>query len=87
MVRHVAGRRSGSVLVSLSQLQAAEGRFDLVTGGRQVFAIVDCRHHTDALHNVLSTLIQVGNVPVRQLHLRVDAAETGIKRKDRRWPG
>lgn len=47
------------VLTGLSTLQPAEGRFDLVTGRKQVFAVVDYAHTPDALHNVLSTLTQV----------------------------
>ena len=47
------------VLTGLSKLQPAEGRFDLVTGRKQIFAVVDYAHTPDALHNVLSTLIQV----------------------------
>ena len=53
------GEEQEKVLMVLSQLQPAEGRFDLVTGRRQVFAVVDYAHTPDALQNVLSTLIQV----------------------------
>lgn len=53
------GENQDQVLTGLSKLQPAEGRFDLVTGRKQVFAVVDYAHTPDALHNVLSTLIQV----------------------------
>ena len=53
------GEDKEQVLTGLSKLQPAEGRFDLVTGSKQVFAVVDYAHTPDALHNVLSTLIQV----------------------------
>ena len=53
------GEDREQVLTVLSKLQPAEGRFDLVTGSKQVFAVVDYAHTPDALHNVLSTLIQV----------------------------
>ena len=42
-------------LVLLSQLRAAEGRFEYVTG-RGITAIVDYAHTPDALENVLSTI-------------------------------
>ncbi len=53
------GASQEQVLTGLSRLQPAEGRFDLVTGSKQIFAVVDYAHTPDALHNVLSTLIQV----------------------------
>ena len=53
------GEDQEKVLTALSQLQPAEGRFDLVSGRKQVFAVVDYAHTPDALQNVLSTLIQV----------------------------
>ena len=53
------GEDQEKVLTGLSKLQPAEGRFDLVTGRKQVFAVVDYAHTPDALQNVLSTLIQV----------------------------
>jgi len=53
------GEDRETVLTGLSNLQPAEGRFDLVTGSKKVFAVVDYAHTPDALHNVLSTLIQV----------------------------
>jgi UDP-N-acetylmuramoyl-L-alanyl-D-glutamate--2,6-diaminopimelate ligase len=53
------GEEEEEVLTALSRLKPAEGRFDLVTGRKQVFAVVDYAHTPDALQNVLSTLIQV----------------------------
>lgn len=53
------GEERERVLTGLSNLQPAEGRFDLVTGSKQVFAVVDYAHTPDALHNVLSTLTHV----------------------------
>jgi UDP-N-acetylmuramoyl-L-alanyl-D-glutamate--2,6-diaminopimelate ligase len=53
------GEDREQVLTILSDLRPAEGRFDLVTGRQQVFAVVDYAHTPDALHNVLSTLIQI----------------------------
>ncbi|MEO6131645.1 MAG: UDP-N-acetylmuramoyl-L-alanyl-D-glutamate--2,6-diaminopimelate ligase, partial [Saprospiraceae bacterium] len=55
------GEDQEKVLTGISKLQPAEGRFDLVTGRKQVFAVVDYAHTPDALQNVLSTLIQVRN--------------------------
>lgn len=59
------GEDREEVLTGLSNLQPAEGRFDLVTGSKQVFAVVDYAHTPDALHNVLSTLIQVRHAKSR----------------------
>jgi UDP-N-acetylmuramoyl-L-alanyl-D-glutamate--2,6-diaminopimelate ligase len=53
------GEDQEKVLTILSQLTPAEGRFDVVTGRKSVFAVVDYAHTPDALQNVLSTLIQV----------------------------
>ncbi|HJW29373.1 MAG TPA: UDP-N-acetylmuramoyl-L-alanyl-D-glutamate--2,6-diaminopimelate ligase [Saprospiraceae bacterium] len=53
------GEDQEKVLMLLSQLPPAEGRFELVTGRKPVFAVVDYAHTPDALQNVLSTLIQV----------------------------
>lgn len=53
------GEEQEKVLTLLSQLPPAEGRFDLVTGRKPVFAVVDYAHTPDALQNVLSTLIQL----------------------------
>ncbi len=53
------GEDKEQVLTELSRLQPAAGRFDLVAGSKKVFGVVDYAHTPDALHNVLSTLIQV----------------------------
>ena len=53
------GEDKEQVLTGLSRLQPAAGRFDLVAGSKKVFGVVDYAHTPDALHNVLSTLIQV----------------------------
>lgn len=53
------GESREEVLTALSKLKPAEGRFDLVTGRKQVSAVVDYAHTPDALQNVLSTLIQI----------------------------
>ena len=53
------GEDRDEVLTVLSQLQPAEGRFDIITGSKPVTAVVDYAHTPDALQNVLSTLIQV----------------------------
>jgi UDP-N-acetylmuramoyl-L-alanyl-D-glutamate--2,6-diaminopimelate ligase len=53
------GEDRDEVLTVLSQLQPAEGRFDIVTGSKPVTAVVDYAHTPDALQNVLGTLIQV----------------------------
>lgn len=53
------GEEEEEIMTALSRLKPAEGRFDLVAGRKQVFAIVDYAHTPDALQNVLSTLIQL----------------------------
>ncbi len=53
------GENREEVLTILSQLPPAEGRFDVVTGRKPLFAVVDYAHTPDALQNVLSTLIQI----------------------------
>jgi UDP-N-acetylmuramoyl-L-alanyl-D-glutamate--2,6-diaminopimelate ligase len=54
------GEEEEEIMTALSRLTPAEGRFDLVAGRKQVFAIVDYAHTpADALQNVLSTLIQL----------------------------
>lgn len=45
------------LLTAISQLKAAEGRFDLImAGGQGITAIVDYAHTPDALQNVLETI-------------------------------
>ena len=53
------GEDEKEVMTVLSNLEPAEGRFDLVTGRRMINAVVDYAHTPDALLNVLSTLLQV----------------------------
>jgi UDP-N-acetylmuramoyl-L-alanyl-D-glutamate--2,6-diaminopimelate ligase len=49
------------VLTALSNLSAAEGRFDVVRSGNGVRAIVDYAHTPDALKNVLQTIRDIRN--------------------------
>lgn len=50
------GEDSDEVLTRLSSLHGAPGRFELVTPGAKVTAIVDYAHTPDALKNVLETI-------------------------------
>jgi UDP-N-acetylmuramoyl-L-alanyl-D-glutamate--2,6-diaminopimelate ligase len=50
------GQNKEEVLVKLSQLKGAEGRFDLIRSENGISAIVDYAHTPDALENVLSTI-------------------------------
>ncbi len=52
------GEDSDQVLVKLSSLKGAVGRFDLVLPGSKRIAIVDYAHTPDALKNVLDTIAQ-----------------------------
>lgn len=52
------GEDSDEVLVKLSSLKGAVGRFDLVLPGSKKIAIVDYAHTPDALKNVLETIAQ-----------------------------
>ena len=52
------GEDSDDVLVKLSALKGAVGRFELVLPGSKVIAIVDYAHTPDALKNVLETIAQ-----------------------------
>jgi UDP-N-acetylmuramoyl-L-alanyl-D-glutamate--2,6-diaminopimelate ligase len=52
------GEDSDQVLVKLSSLRGAVGRFDLVLPGSKKIAIVDYAHTPDALKNVLETIAQ-----------------------------
>lgn len=53
------GEDSGKVLLQLSALEAAEGRFFCIHGRDRVTAIVDYAHTPDALENVLKTIHQI----------------------------
>ena len=49
-----------NILLAISNLNPAEGRFEVVTGNQQkIFGIVDYAHTPDALQKVLSTLLQI----------------------------
>lgn len=52
-----------SVLINLSVLSGAEGRFDYIISPNKVVGIVDYAHTPDALRNILSTIenIRTGN--------------------------
>ena len=52
------GEDSDEVLIKLSSLQGAVGRFELVQPGSKKIAIVDYAHTPDALKNVLETIAQ-----------------------------
>jgi UDP-N-acetylmuramoyl-L-alanyl-D-glutamate--2,6-diaminopimelate ligase len=52
------GEDPDEVLRHLSLLNGAPGRFELVTQGSKVTAIVDYAHTPDALKNVLETIVQ-----------------------------
>ena len=52
------GEDSDEVLVKLSSLKGAVGRFELVLPGAKKIAIVDYAHTPDALKNVLETIAQ-----------------------------
>lgn len=50
------GEDKEEVLMALSQMEGARGRFERVANGMQVLAIVDYAHTPDALENVLKTI-------------------------------
>ena len=52
------GEETDNILVKLSSLKGAVGRFDLVLPGSSKIAIVDYAHTPDALKNVLETIAQ-----------------------------
>jgi UDP-N-acetylmuramoyl-L-alanyl-D-glutamate--2,6-diaminopimelate ligase len=52
------GEEADEVLVQLSSLKGAPGRFELVRPGSKIIAIVDYAHTPDALQNVLETIAQ-----------------------------
>ena len=52
------GEDSEEVLIKLSSLKGAVGRFELVLPGSKKIAIVDYAHTPDALQNVLETIAQ-----------------------------
>lgn len=56
---HFFGNQIDALLPTISQLKAAEGRFDVQHFSNDRFGIVDYAHTPDALENVLSTLRQL----------------------------
>lgn len=56
-------QNAGEVLLQLSTLKGAEGRFELVRSKNNITAIIDYAHTPDALENVLKTIqnIRTGN--------------------------
>ena len=52
------GQEPDEVLTQLSSLRGAPGRFELVSPGAKIIAIVDYAHTPDALQNVLDTIAQ-----------------------------
>ena len=55
----LAGEERETVLAALSNLGAAPGRFEIVSSGGGITAIVDYAHTPDALENVLKTINHV----------------------------
>ena len=58
------------LLVELSKLQGANGRFDMVHSDTGIVGIVDYAHTPDALENVLKTIneVKTENFPLSTLH-------------------
>ena len=50
------GVRREDALVELSRLKSADGRLELIRGGRDLTVVIDYAHTPDALENVLTTL-------------------------------
>jgi UDP-N-acetylmuramoyl-L-alanyl-D-glutamate--2,6-diaminopimelate ligase len=53
------GEASEKVLIALSALTGAEGRFDYIISNTNIIAIVDYAHTPDALENVLTTIAKL----------------------------
>lgn len=53
------GEDKSEVMMQMSTLQSARGRFELITNNAGILAIVDYAHTPDALDNVLSTLTEL----------------------------
>ncbi len=53
---NLLGQNKDEVLVNISKLKGAEGRFDLVRSESGITAIIDYAHTPDALENVLKTI-------------------------------
>ncbi|WP_109831841.1 UDP-N-acetylmuramoyl-L-alanyl-D-glutamate--2,6-diaminopimelate ligase [Reichenbachiella versicolor] len=65
-VAELLGEDSEEVLMALSGLQAAAGRFEVVDPASDIIALVDYAHTPDALENVLQTIegLRTGNEQV-----------------------
>ncbi len=55
-VARLLNQNKDEILVSISRLKGAEGRFDVVRSQHGITAIIDYAHTPDALENILSTL-------------------------------
>ncbi len=57
------GNESGEVLLKMSTLKGADGRFEIIRSENNITAIIDYAHTPDALENVLKTIqnIRTGN--------------------------
>ncbi len=55
----LCGEQEEEILRTLSNIQAAPGRFEFVRNGKEVKAILDYAHTPDALKNVLETIQEV----------------------------
>jgi|TARA_B110000503_G_scaffold108625_1_gene162467 UDP-N-acetylmuramoyl-L-alanyl-D-glutamate--2,6-diaminopimelate ligase len=55
-IANILGEDEHEVLIQLSQLTGARGRFEYILNDSKVMAIVDYAHTPDALDNVLSTI-------------------------------
>lgn len=53
------GEQAEKVLITLSALTGAEGRFDYVISAQNIIGIVDYAHTPDALENVLTTIAKL----------------------------
>ena len=79
------------LLVELSKLQGANGRFDMVHSDTGIVGIVDYAHTPDALENVLKTIneVKTENFPLSTLHSSSPwwvVAETATPPSVLRWP-
>lgn len=53
------GMNSEEVLMALSELEGAEGRFDVLRSANGIIGIIDYAHTPDALKNVLETISEI----------------------------
>ena len=61
------GFKQDELLVEISKLQSANGRFNMIYGDNGIVGIVDYAHTPDALENVLKTINEVKNTGNSQL--------------------